>query len=39
MTIQRLENVGIAAATAVFVELGLKVLGKGPVEGIGWTGW
>jgi catechol 2,3-dioxygenase-like lactoylglutathione lyase family enzyme len=38
MTIQRLENVGIvvedlAAATAFFVELGLKVLGKGPVEG------
>jgi catechol 2,3-dioxygenase-like lactoylglutathione lyase family enzyme len=38
MTIQRLENVGIvvedlAAATAFFVELGLTVLGKGPVEG------
>ena len=38
MTIQRLENVGIvvddlAAATTYFVELGLKVLGEGPVEG------
>ena len=38
MTIQRLENVGIvvddlAAATTFFVELGLKVLGEGPVEG------
>jgi len=38
MTIQRMENVGIvvedlAAATAFFVELGLKVLGQGPVEG------
>src|SRR5215204_3046329 len=38
MTIQRLENVGIvvedlAAATEFFVELGLKVLGEGPVEG------
>ncbi|WP_338069444.1 hypothetical protein [Specibacter cremeus] len=38
MTIQRMENVGIvvedlAAATAFFVELGLKVLGEGPVEG------
>ena len=43
MTIQRLENVGIvvvdlAAATTFFVELGLKVLGEGPVEG-GWGGW
>jgi catechol 2,3-dioxygenase-like lactoylglutathione lyase family enzyme len=41
MTIQRLENVGIvvddlAAATTFFVELGLKVLGEGPVEG-GWV--
>jgi catechol 2,3-dioxygenase-like lactoylglutathione lyase family enzyme len=41
MTIQRLENVGIvvddlAAATRFFVELGLKVLGEGPVEG-GWV--
>ena len=41
MTIQRLENVGIvvddlAAATKFFVELGLKVLGEGPVEG-GWV--
>ena len=40
-TIQRLENVGIvvddlAAATTFFVELGLKVLGEGPVEG-GWV--
>ena len=38
MTIQRLENVGIvvedlAAATTFFVELGLAVLGEGPVEG------
>src|SRR3954466_10658794 len=38
MTIQRLENVGIvvedlAAATEFFVELGLTVLGEGPVEG------
>ena len=38
MTIQRMENVGVvvedlAAATAFFVELGLKVLGEGPVEG------
>jgi catechol 2,3-dioxygenase-like lactoylglutathione lyase family enzyme len=38
MTIQRLENVGIvvedlAAATQFFVELGLEVLGEGPVEG------
>jgi catechol 2,3-dioxygenase-like lactoylglutathione lyase family enzyme len=47
MTIQRLETVGIvvddlAAATKFFVELGLKVLGEGPVEG-GWVdrvvGW
>src|SRR4029434_10834929 len=41
MTIQRLENVGIVvedlgAATTCFVELGLKVLGEGPVEG-GWV--
>jgi catechol 2,3-dioxygenase-like lactoylglutathione lyase family enzyme len=38
MTVQRLENVGIvvddvAAATSFFVDLGLKVLGEGPVEG------
>jgi len=38
MTIQRMENVGIvvddlAAAMTFFVELGLKVLGEGPVEG------
>jgi catechol 2,3-dioxygenase-like lactoylglutathione lyase family enzyme len=41
MTIQRLEHVGIvvddlAAATAFFVELGLKPQGEGPVEG-GWV--
>ena len=40
MTIQRMEHVGIvvddlAAATAFFVELGLKLRGEGPVEG-GW---
>ena len=38
MTIERLENVGIvvddlAAVTEFFVELGLEVLGEGPVEG------
>ena len=38
MTIQRMENVGIvvddlAAATAFFVELGLKLQGEGTVEG------
>jgi catechol 2,3-dioxygenase-like lactoylglutathione lyase family enzyme len=38
MTIQRLENVGIvvedlAAATQFFVDLGLEVVGEGPVEG------
>jgi catechol 2,3-dioxygenase-like lactoylglutathione lyase family enzyme len=41
MTIQGLENLGIvvdylAAATTYFVELGLKVLGEGPVDG-GWV--
>jgi catechol 2,3-dioxygenase-like lactoylglutathione lyase family enzyme len=41
MTIQRVEHVGIvvddlAAATALFVELGLKLKGEGPVEG-GWV--
>src|SRR5437870_8881455 len=41
MTIQRMEHVGIvvddlAAATAFFVELGLKLQGKGSVEG-GWV--
>jgi catechol 2,3-dioxygenase-like lactoylglutathione lyase family enzyme len=41
MTIQRMEHVGIvvddlAAATALFVELGLKLQGEGPVEG-GWV--
>ena len=41
MTIQRMEHVGIvvddlAAATAFFVELGLKLQGVGPVEG-GWV--
>jgi catechol 2,3-dioxygenase-like lactoylglutathione lyase family enzyme len=40
MTIQRMEHVGIvvddlAAATAFFVELGLKLQGEGSVEG-GW---
>jgi catechol 2,3-dioxygenase-like lactoylglutathione lyase family enzyme len=38
MTIQRMDHVGIvvddlAAATAFFVELGLKLQGEGPVEG------
>jgi catechol 2,3-dioxygenase-like lactoylglutathione lyase family enzyme len=38
MAIHRMENVGIvvedlAAATAFFVELGLQLQGKGPVEG------
>ena len=41
MTIQRMDHVGIvvddlAAATAFFVELGLKRQGEGPVEG-GWV--
>jgi catechol 2,3-dioxygenase-like lactoylglutathione lyase family enzyme len=41
MTIQRMDHVGIVvddlpAATAFFVELGLKVQGEGPVEG-GWV--
>jgi catechol 2,3-dioxygenase-like lactoylglutathione lyase family enzyme len=41
MTIQRMEHVGIvvddlAAATAFFVELGLELQGKAPVEG-GWV--
>src|SRR4051812_23073831 len=41
MTLQRMEHVGIvvddlAAATAFFVELGLKLQGEGPVEG-GWV--
>ncbi len=41
MAIQRTEHVGIvvddlAAATAFFVELGLKLQGEGPVEG-GWV--
>jgi catechol 2,3-dioxygenase-like lactoylglutathione lyase family enzyme len=40
MTIERMEHVGIvvddlAAATAFFVELGLKLQGEGPVEGRG----
>src|ERR1039457_3317348 len=49
MTIQRMEHVGIvvddlAAATAFFVELGLKLQGEGPVEGgwgerVGWRAW
>jgi catechol 2,3-dioxygenase-like lactoylglutathione lyase family enzyme len=38
MTIQRMDHVGVvvddlAAATAFFVELGLKLQGEGPVEG------
>jgi catechol 2,3-dioxygenase-like lactoylglutathione lyase family enzyme len=38
MTIQRMEHAGIvvddlAAVTAFFVELGLKLQGEGPVEG------
>jgi catechol 2,3-dioxygenase-like lactoylglutathione lyase family enzyme len=41
MTVQRMDHVGIvvddlAAATAFFVELGLKLQGEGPVEG-GWV--
>ena len=41
MTVQRMEHVGIviddlAAATAFFVELGLKLKGEGSVEG-GWV--
>ena len=41
MTIQRMEHVGIVvddleAATAFFVELGLKLQGEGQVEG-GWV--
>jgi len=41
MAIQRMEHVGIvvddlAAATALFVELGLTLQGEGPVEG-GWV--
>jgi catechol 2,3-dioxygenase-like lactoylglutathione lyase family enzyme len=41
MTIQRMDHVGIvvedlAAATAFFLELGLKLQGEGPVEG-GWV--
>ena len=41
MTIQRMDHVGIvvddlAAATAFFVDLGLKPQGEGPVEG-GWV--
>jgi catechol 2,3-dioxygenase-like lactoylglutathione lyase family enzyme len=41
MTIQRMDHVGIVvddltAATAFFVELGLKLQGAGPVEG-GWV--
>jgi catechol 2,3-dioxygenase-like lactoylglutathione lyase family enzyme len=41
MTIRRMDHVGIvvddlAAATAFFVELGLKLNGEGPVEG-GWV--
>ncbi len=41
MAIQRMDHVGIvvddlAAATAFFIELGLKLQGEGPVEG-GWV--
>src|SRR4030088_313147 len=41
MTIQRMDHVGIvvddlAAATAFFVELGLRLQGEGPVKG-GWV--
>src|SRR5271163_4074684 len=41
MTIQRMDHVGIvvddlAAATAFFIELGLKLQGEAPVEG-GWV--
>ncbi len=45
MTIQRIEHVGIvvddlAAATAFFVELGLKLQGEGPgSRAVGWTAW
>jgi catechol 2,3-dioxygenase-like lactoylglutathione lyase family enzyme len=44
MTIQRMDHVGIvvddlAAATAFFVELGLKLQGEGSVEGGWWTAW
>ena len=40
MTIQRMDHVGIvfddlASAKAFFVELGLKLLGEGSVEGLG----
>ena len=42
MTIQRMEHVGIvvddlAAATAFFVELGLKLLGEGRSRAVGRT--
>ena len=44
MTVQRMDHVGIVvddleAATAFFVELGLKLQGKGQVEAGGWTAW
>jgi hypothetical protein len=44
MTIQRMEHVGIVvddlvAATAFFVELGLKVQGEGWSRAVGWTAW
>jgi catechol 2,3-dioxygenase-like lactoylglutathione lyase family enzyme len=39
-----MEHVGIvvddlAAVTAFFVELGLKLQGEGPVEAVRWTAW
>jgi catechol 2,3-dioxygenase-like lactoylglutathione lyase family enzyme len=42
MTIQRMEHVGIvvddlAAATAFFVELGLKLQASGRSRAVGWT--
>jgi bleomycin resistance family protein len=44
MTIRRMEHVGIvvddlAAATAFFVELGLKLQGEGSVGAVGSTAW
>jgi catechol 2,3-dioxygenase-like lactoylglutathione lyase family enzyme len=44
MTIQHMEHVGIVvddleAATAFFVELGLKLQGEGRSRAVGWTAW
>jgi len=45
MTIERMDHVGVvvddlAAATAFFVELGLKLQGEGAVcRAAGWTAW